>query len=101
MRKIVFLPVAQNDLQETVSYISNDLCAPVAALNLVDDLYAAITKLSEFPELYREYQPSKPLSDKYSIIPVKNYIVLYVVNDNYIEIRRIINAKMDYNKLIK
>ena len=95
-----FLPIAQNYLQEIISHISNDLKAPLIALNLVDTLYTSISKLSEFPTLYREYYPSKPLIDKYRLISVKNYIVLYVVNENNVEIRRIIYAKMDYGKMI-
>ncbi len=100
MKKIVFLPIAKKDLQEIISYISNDLNAPIAALSLVDALYESISKLSEFPTMYREYYASRPLIDKYRIISVKNYIVLYIVKDNEVEIRRIIYAKMDYDKLI-
>lgn len=96
--KIVFLPIAKNDLQEIISYISKDLHAPKAALNLVDSLHKSISRLSDFPALYTEYFPSKPLIDKYRFITVKNYIVFYVVNDDIVEIRRIIYAKKDYKK---
>lgn len=33
-------------------------------------------------------------------MPIKNYIILYVAYDNIVEIRRIIYAKMDYEKLL-
>jgi toxin ParE1/3/4 len=100
MYKIVYLPIAKNDLKDIVSYISNELNSPKAALNLIDALDSSVSKLQEFPLLYREYEPVKPLLEKHRIIPVKNYIVLYVVLDNVVEIRRIIYAKKDYEKLL-
>lgn len=40
------------------------------------------------------------LEDEYRLLPVNNYLVLYVVIDNVVEIRRIVYAKMDLEKLI-
>lgn len=100
MHKIVYLPVAKRDLKEIVSYISNELNSPKAALNIINSLDESISKLAEFPFLYREYEPINPLLDRYRIISVKNYVVLYIVLEETVEIRRIIYAKMDYEKLL-
>ena len=100
MYKIVYLPIAKRDLKEIVAYISNELHSPKAALSLVNTLNKSISKLAEFPFLYREYEPIKPLLEGYRILTVKNYVVLYVVLEETIEIRRIIYAKTDYEKMI-
>lgn len=100
MHKIVYLPVAKRDLKEIVSYISNELNSLKAALNLINSLDESISKLADFPFLYKEYEPLKPLLDRYRFISVKNYVVLYVVIEETVEIRRIIYAKMDCEKLL-
>ena len=101
MNEIVFLPIAKNDLKEIATYISPELHVPMAAEALYREIAKHISNLILFPLCGREYEPIAPLLDQYRIMPVKNYVVLYVVHDGVVEIRRIIDAKMDYEKLIK
>jgi len=100
VKKISFLPIAKNDLKEIVRYISKELHMPLAAEAIYVEIVKHIDTLATFPLAYREYEPSNLLSDKYRIMPVKKYVVLYVVYDDIVEIRRIIYAKMDLSKNI-
>ena len=101
MFEIRYLPLAKKDLSNIALYIADHLKAPQAAIELVDALDSSISRLKQFPYSCKVYQPIKALEDEYRLLPVNNYIVLYVVIDNVVEIRRIVYAKMDLEKLLK
>jgi addiction module RelE/StbE family toxin len=101
MRDIKYLPSFQRELDAILEYIMYTLEAPMAALNLLDEIEIKINKLLEFPLANRLYRPIKPLKTKYRILTVKNYLVFYVVLDEIIEIHRIIYKKRDLSQLVK
>jgi len=101
MYKLKYLPLALKDLREITNYIADTLKAPKAAMDLVDTLDNSISRLQQFPYSSRVYQPIKSLEAEYRVLPVKNYLVFYVVIEQDVEIHRIIYAKIDLEKLIK
>lgn len=100
MYNLSYLPVASQDISNAALYIAETLCAPKAALDLLDALDEAISHLMEFPYSCRVYQPVKPLKQEYRILNVKNYAVLYTVNEQkkLVEIYRVIYARRDLDK---
>lgn len=100
MFEIRYLPLAKKDLSNIAFYIADYLKATQAAIDLVDALDSSILRLKQFPYSCKVYQPIKALEDEYRLLPVNNYLVLYVVIDNVVEIRRIVYAKRDLKKLI-
>lgn len=100
MYKIIYLPLARQDMADTVSYISGHLNAPKAALDLLDALDNGIIRLQNFPYSCRVYNPAKPLKYEYRMLLVINYAVFYTVyeQDKIVEIHRIIYAKRDFIK---
>ena len=101
MYKLKYLPLAQKDLRDITSYIADNLKAPKAAMDLVDAIDHSIRQLQQFPFSCRVYQAIGPLDDEYRMLPVKNYLVFYVVTEHEVEIRRIVYAKMDIINIIK
>jgi len=101
MHKLKYLPLAQKDLRDITSYIADILKAPKAAIDLLDALDASISRLTQFPYSCKVYQPIQVLEDEYRILPIKNYLVFYVVTEREVEIRRIIYAKMDISKILR
>ncbi len=101
MYKIKYLPLAQNDLRNIVSYISDTLKAPRTAMHLVDALETSISRLAQFPYSCRVYQLIKPIEMEYRILSVKNYLVFYVVMDCEVEIHRIVYARINLAELIR
>lgn len=101
MHKLKYLPLAQKDLRNITSYIADYLKAPKAAMDLVDVLDNSISRLQQFPYSCKVYQAIEPLEAEYRMLPVKNYLVFYVVTEHDLEIHRIIYAKMNLEKLIK
>lgn len=99
--EIRYLPLASKDLYNIVSYIADELKAPKAAMDLIDALDTSISRLAQFPYSCRVYHPEKSLENEYRVLPVKNYLVFYVVKEQVVEIHRVIYAKMDLSKVIK
>jgi len=96
--KLHFLPLFEEDLNRIVDYISLQLENPTAAYSLVDDIYEAIMKRLPFAESFEVYPSKKERPLAYYKIYVKNYIVFYVVDDDIMEIRRILYGRRDWKK---
>jgi toxin ParE1/3/4 len=101
MYKIRYLSIAQKDLQDIVVYILENLKSPKAAMDFINTLDESILRLKQYPYSCALYQPKEPLELEYRFLPVKNYLVFYVVTENTVEIHRIVYVKMDLEKLIK
>lgn len=98
MYKLKYLPLAISDLSDITSYIAE---VPKAAMDLVDDLDHSIAQLQQFPYSCRVYQGIEQIGTEYRILPVKNYLVFYVVIEHEVEIHRIIYAKMNLERVMK
>ncbi len=99
MYKLKYLPLAQRDLRDIISYIADKLKAPKAAMDLVDALDNSIYRLQQFPYSCKVYRPIEPIEAEYRMLPVKNHLVFYVVTEHEVEIHRIIYSKMDIKNL--
>lgn len=103
MYDVAYLPIARQDIAAIVLYISDQLKAPQAAMDLLDAFEHAILLLREFPYARSVYRPIKPLDEEYRLLPVKNYGIFYIVREKekLVEIRRVVYAKMDLTQIIK
>jgi len=101
MYKIRYLHIAQKDLQDIVLYFLYNLKSPQAAMNFIETFNESVLRLKKYPYAYKLYQPQDPIESEYRFLPVKNYLVFYIVTENIVEIHRIIYAKMNLEKLIK
>lgn len=101
MYKLRYLSVALEDLRNIADYITSTLKAPKAAMDLLDAFDESISRLEQFPFSCKVYPPSKELENEYRILPVKNYLVFYVVKEQVVEIHRILFAKMDITKQLR
>ncbi|MDD4627293.1 MAG: type II toxin-antitoxin system RelE/ParE family toxin [Syntrophomonas sp.] len=103
MYEITYLPIAEQDIAEIIIYISNQLKAPKAAIELLDAFDHSIFLLQEFPYAHKIYRLTKPLEEEYRLLPVKNYAVFYVVReqDKSVEVQRVVYAKMDLSQILK
>jgi addiction module RelE/StbE family toxin len=98
--KISYLPIAQKDLQEILLYIADQLQSPQAAVDLMESLEKAIALLDQSPYAHQIYPLLKPLKAECRLLPIKNYVILYLVREpeKAIEIQRILYAKMNFFK---
>ena len=98
--QIRYLPIAEKDLKEILSYIQND--NPNAALNLLNEIDKSISQLKSFPHKGKTPEDDYLQSKGYRMLVIKTYIVFYVVdeNKNEVEIRRILHGKRKYKFLL-
>src|SRR5699024_12204182 len=90
MYKLQYLPLAQQDLRNITFYISDTLKNPLAAIQLVEAFDHSISKIQEFPYAHKVYLTVEMLEKEYRILPVKNYLLFYLVNEIELEINRIV-----------
>lgn len=83
-----------------VHYISYDLMAPEAAENLLNDLKAAIMKLSILPKRHSLIDEEPWRSEGVRKIVVKNFLVYYWVDDesNKVQVTAVLYNKRDQIK---
>lgn len=98
MHKIVYLPVAQDDLFQALEYLSNALDAPGAAADLLDEFDKTVQQIAQFPYAHELYRTDRPIKDEIRKVPIKNYVLYYAVFPERIEIRRFLHGRRDRSK---
>jgi plasmid stabilization system protein ParE len=95
-----YLSLFEQDLDSAVMYITYDLQNPAAANRLLDDVDTAIKKRLANPLGFKPYDSKRDRIHKYYRIPIRNYIVFYVVIDDVMEVRRFQYSKRNLIQLI-
>lgn len=103
MYKLFFLPLARQDMVDIADYISRTLANPQAASRLAEELVKAIDTLTKLPHSHPVYFPIRPLQHEYRKLIVRNYLVLYRVDEEAraVTITRVIYAKRDISRLLQ
>lgn len=78
---IVLSPKAADDLREIYEYIAFSLCEEKAAKDLIFLLEQNILSLDEMPGRYRIYDAEPWKTRNLHIMPVKNYLVFYIPDE--------------------
>ncbi len=101
MYKISILKTARDSLAEIVHYHIFELKNPAAARNLVEEMDKGLEKLAAFPYACPKFTASLRLKRTYRKLLVKNYVVLYWVNEEAKEVivEQIVYARRDMDKL--
>lgn len=69
---------ADRDLRNIFLYIAVDLSAPENAEKQIKRLWDAILSLDELPERYRRYEDEPWYSRGMRVLPVDNFVILYI-----------------------
>lgn len=95
--KIVYRPAAIDDIQTTAKYIEKELKNPQAAMRLKKNILYSVSLLKDNPNM------GNLLSNKYDAIEsdcryiiVNKQLVFYEMNNNTIEIVRVLDGRTDY-----
>lgn len=93
MHKIIYTKRAKVELENLYNYIYFNLANPIAAKRLKANIIKPISNLEYFP-----YMGKKILNSKFRYLIFKNYLIFYSVNNQNVEIQRIIhkNQKVKY-----
>lgn len=93
MYRVVYLPTARQQLEDAVLYIAVDLCAPDAAMKLVDEVDEAVRRLEEMPYRFPIYHTLYAVKREIRFFPLKNDNVYYVIDEDAktVEIWRVLH----------
>ena len=88
---------ADRDLREIFEYIAFELQSPENAIGQLDRLEEQILNLDTMPERYRKYENEPWKSRGLRVLPVDNYVVLYIPDSNkkVVTILRVMYAGRD------
>lgn len=97
MAQIVWTEPALQDLDEIAEYIALDNYS--AAQNLVEQVFARVDQLHEFPESGRK-PPELPKSSRYYEVIVGPCRIFYRIDDNKLYVLYIMCSERDLRKFI-
>ena len=102
MWQVVFTDIAEQDLLNASSYISEILKAPVAAENLILEAERAIGNLSKFPLSCPLVEDEYFSTTGVRFLPIKNYLAFYIANEStqVISVIRFLYARRDWIALL-
>ena len=88
---------ADSDLRGIFEYIAFELQSPENASRQLDHLEEQILSLDTMPERYRKYEKEPWISRGLHVLPVDNYVVLYISDSNkkVVTILRVMYAGRD------
>ena len=101
MYKIHYLPLALDDLKEIVRYITYKLEAPRAAERLISKIEREMKKIADNPYRCHIFSSAEKLKQEYRVLHVDNYSLFYVVEQEKVEIYRVIHARRDVLQILK
>ncbi|MCI8833794.1 MAG: type II toxin-antitoxin system RelE/ParE family toxin [Ruminococcus sp.] len=96
--QLCYLPIFEQDLIQTVDYITNVLKNEDAASHLINDVEAAVLERLHNPLAFEPYRSVKKRDNSYYRIYVNNYVVYYVVIGNIMEVRRLMYGARDTDR---
>lgn len=95
-------PVAEDDLDRIFQYISEQLAAPNAANNLMEDMETSIMRLGDFPYSGSPVADDFLSSRGYRKLVVKNYLVFHLIDEanKQVVIMRVLYGAQKYEDLL-
>ena len=102
MYEINISELAHHDLDRIVSYLAANLSSPIAAANFLEEIEKCYENLKHNPYMYAKCQNMRLEKEGYRKIPIKNYILVYKINEKTktASILRFFYGAQDYLELI-
>jgi len=99
--KIHYLPLAVDDLKDIVRYIAYKLEAPRAAESLISKIGREVKKIADNPYRCHIFSSREKLKHEYRVLHIDHYSLFYVVENEKIEIYRVIHARRDTLRILE
>ena len=98
--RVDYAEAARQDLRDVLDYISNVLLEPMTAAKQVTRIMDAMDSLENMPMRHRLYDNEPWRSKGLRIMPVDNYIVLYLPDESKktVSIIRVIYGRRDIDR---
>ena len=91
---------ADKDLRRIFEYIAFELCSVDNAKKQLNHLEEKILSLNTIPERYQKYKKDPWKSRGLRVLPVDNYVILYITNNDkkIVTVLRIMYSKRNIDK---
>ena len=103
-RKLRYIPLFYNDLENAADYIANTIGNVQAAIELLDKVEVAILNRLPIADAFEPYPSRKERKQDYYRIYVGNYVIYYVVleedGESVMEMRRFLYSGRNREVLI-
>ena len=98
-----YTEAARQDLRDILDYISNILLEPETAVEQVTRIMDAADSLEHMPMRHRLYDNEPWRSRGLRVVPVDNYVVLYLpdASKNIVTIIRVMYGRRDIDRQLK
>ena len=93
-------PLALQDLKDIREYISVKLCNPTAAERTVRKIVSSYSQLTDSPFIGTSLDTKINITTPYRYLVSGNYLVFNKINDDFVEISRVIYGRRDYIKIL-
>lgn len=96
--KVIITPTAYKEIDKIYNYIINELYSENAAKKLMLKIEKIIQNLKYTPKIHAEIQKKDELKRTYRRISIKNYIILYTIDEekNVVYISHVYYNKRNY-----
>lgn len=95
--KIVYRPAAIDDIKSTAAYIENELKNPQAAERFKEKILYSVSLLKDNPNMGNHLSNKyESIESDYKYIIVNKQLVFYEINDDNIEVIRMLDGRTDY-----
>ena len=95
MYRIIYTERSKIDLQNAYNYIFYNLVNPIAAKSFRIKILKSISSLEYFP-----YRGKRILNSNFRFIYFKNYLIIYLVENQNVEIQRIFHKRQNFKNVI-
>ena len=96
--KLRINPLVVADLKAIKDYIAEDNAE--AASNTVDEIYKSFETIQQFPSIGADLSKRVSFKTDYKYLVHGNYITLYLVNKDWVEIYRVIDRYQDITSIL-
>ena len=95
--KLRINPVVADDLKNIKEYIAED--NEKMAVKTIQEIYARIENIQQFPYMGANLSNRVSFRTNYKYVICGNYVVLYMIGKEYVEIYRVVNRYQDITKI--
>lgn len=95
MYEIIYTRRAKVELQNSYNYIYFNLANPIVANKFKANILKSISKLECFP-----YMRKRVSNSNMRYIYFKNYLIIYSINNQCVEIQRILHKRQNFKNVI-
>ena len=99
MMKLRINPVVSEDLKTIKNFIAED--DDDKALETVREIYRQIENIQQFPYIGTDLFKRVSFKTDYKYVVWNDYVVLYKITKNVVEIYRVVNRYQDITKLFR